>query len=448
MKRQCWYVLGTFVALSLLTCHGVEAADDARMPRPIIVVAQRLQADAPQQDPAPQPEAHGLVRLVSAESHSGGVSVSLQDDPFQDDPFQEDLAPMLEEGPEIEQAITPPDDRMNDVPEPIDAPHALSMFDTPAMPMPFAGTSLWADFCHPQGHCVPCHGAPAWAYFDVLWLQRDEAENYTLATYNGTGGIAMQVDDFSFEYEPGYRFVYGRMVGCTPVEFTYFGTHEWESTMAIDAVDELDSGMSPVTDGAWISADAMSAQYTSELHNAELNLLHCNCSALTLIGGLRYLNVDESFRLASIDATDGNGLLTIDTENHALGLQIGALLEHETCRWRFGLSAKGGVFGNLSESDLFLFDSNYSGLDSVAVSVEQDDEDIGFIGELNLTANYHLCGGISVRGGYQVMWIDGVALAAEQVGNGAAPGAFQAPSIDSDGSVLYDGGFIGLQWIR
>ena len=72
--------------------------------------------------------------------------------------------------------------------------------------------------------------------------------------------------------------------------------------------------------------------------------------------------------------------------------------------------------------------------------------DTSFVGDLQVAATYHVTERLSARGGYQALWVSGVALAPNQV---AVSDPFTgAAAVDADSSVFYHGLFFGLEYRR
>jgi hypothetical protein len=329
----------------------------------------------------------------------------------------------------------------------------VSMIDVPPTPVPYPGVENWEGFCnHHDGlldvccdDCGPC----AWASLDVLWLQRDEGDNVVMAV-NDDDVPVVQSSQFGFDYEPGLRLTYGRMIGCTPVEFSYFGTHNWNSTIVLDDEDlddDIDVLVPLLPNGAFTDADFVRTEYSSDLHNLELNALRYDCCRdLSLLAGVRFISIDEELSLLSTDDDDGVGTLLIDANNYLIGPQVGGVFERCCGRLSFGAIGKFGVFANFAEADVFVREENLPDPAQPGFCRCQND-DVAMVAEAILGASYALGAGFSLRAGYQLTFINGVTLAPDLFGNTSVNG-FEPPDMDSDSNVLYDGAYIGLGWSR
>ena len=77
--------------------------------------------------------------------------------------------------------------------------------------------------------------------------------------------------------------------------------------------------------------------------------------------------------------------------------------------------------------------------------MNQRDNNTAFLGEIGLVGVYQLTDTIALRAGYQLMWLDGVALASEQV---QASNFATGTGADVHGDVFFHGALLGVeaQW--
>jgi hypothetical protein len=330
---------------------------------------------------------------------------------------------------------------------PIGAP--VSMIDVPPTPVPYPGVELWEGFCnHHDGlsdvccDCRPC----AWGSIGILWLQRDEGDTVTFAE-NDDGVPQLQSSEFGLDHEAGLRLTYGREVHCIPVELTYFGTHNWNSSIGVIDDDDLFVPLDVFPNGAFSEADFVGVDYSTDLHSFELNALQYDCCRdVTLLAGLRFISIDEELGLLAEDSDDGIGLLSIDANNYLFGPQIGGAYDRTCGRWTFSAIAKAGVLVNFSEANIWLYEEDVNN-DPFTGYCKCENNDVAFVGELLIGGSYHLGAGFSLQAGYQLTWINGVVLAPDLFGNNS-PDAFVPPAITTDSDALYDGAYLGLGWTR
>ena len=196
----------------------------------------------------------------------------------------------------------------------------------------------------------------------------------------------------------------------------YFGIHDWTATS---------------------SEGPFHLQYASRLDSAELNVRRAAGEGISVLAGFRWLELQERFMATKSSCS--NGLL----EGHALtnndlyGFQIGA----ETRMWdgggAFHVDAwiKAGIYGNSAESQTDTSLTNCPRRRSRSRAAFEGE--IGLVGVLQVTPR------LAVRGGYEVMWLDGVSLATDQVldgGTGCGRGG-----IDASSTVFFHGAVVGAE---
>lgn len=164
------------------------------------------------------------------------------------------------------------------------------------------------------------------------------------------------------------------------------------------------------------------------------------CQSVEWIAGFRYINLDEELNIVAqrdvIGAVE-EGTYNIRTSNHLYGAQVGARLRRT--RGEFGWEATGkvGIFGNDVEQVQTAIDfPNFP----LRPTVSSRGGEVAFLGELNLSALYQLSEVWNVRAGYSVMFIDGLALAPDQLDFNFAT--------TPNGNQLHDGGDLFLQGVN
>jgi len=78
----------------------------------------------------------------------------------------------------------------------------------------------------------------------------------------------------------------------------------------------------------------------------------------------------------------------------------------------------------------------------VLANYRNSETDASFVGEIDANVTYRLFHGLALRAGYQLLWLENVALALEQTQNNVA--AFPAP-INASGSLFAYGAYVGVE---
>ncbi len=191
-----------------------------------------------------------------------------------------------------------------------------------------------------------------------------------------------------------------------------------------------------------LPVDEVAFEERFRLYSSELNLRRPVNEWLTTLMGFRWVEFYDSYSVQGVESVVSMPFSqSIDTHNHMYGFQIGedALFFERSGRLRVNGFAKIGIFHNAAGQNGKLNDPANFGELSVAANGSQP----AFLCELGLIGSYHFSQHVALRGGYQVMWIEGVALAPGQipVTNLVAGTA----DIATSGGLFYHGATAGLE---
>lgn len=349
------------------------------------------------------------------------------------------------------------------------------------------------DFIPSEAHVAPAEpevfadeigsfylSTPVW-YFraEGVALRRDAAADRTFAAlvnrtwtsateYTQTNSGALSTGDLNFGYRGGGRALIGRSLGqWSAIEVSYFDVGDWHEIGAVtdntpfetaQGVFEGSSLFSPFTgvnDDPVRGLDYnnfVSIDYFSSLYNIEWNLRRMlpiaepRMRGSVLVGG-RYMNLSERFSYfgSSIDPVVATNSVTTRTSNDMLGVQVGAQFAFEVDpQWWVDCEIKGVAFDNVARQE-----TNYvhTGAEPAGFagthSTWRAENSSSFALDLSLTCTYQISHCLSVRFGYQAIWLDGLALASENL-NGDANLLLSGPGILVDtGRAVYHGMNLG-----
>ncbi|MBN1393764.1 MAG: hypothetical protein JW959_01850 [Pirellulales bacterium] len=287
--------------------------------------------------------------------------------------------------------------------------------------------------------CAPSCG-PRWSFAgEAIALQRTTTRNQSLfrdvgMTFNLLNAADMQ---FPLEYGPKVGAIRHGVFGSEfDVEVAYFQVGDFESNRSVPGYSLMVSDVN----SAFYALDS-TARYRSGLYVGEVNVRWQWLDWLTLLSGFRMGELNEQYLALG---THSRQLVPISvdvhTYNHLYGYQLGA--DGEVFDWgslRINALCKAGAFGNFASMDnTRVGPPGYNG------SVSAINERVSFLGEVSLTATYAITQRLAFRATYQAMWLEGVALAPEQLatsnfGEGTA-------KVDLDGGVFYHGGGLGFEY--
>ncbi|MGI9515617.1 MAG: hypothetical protein ACR2NP_01105 [Pirellulaceae bacterium] len=298
--------------------------------------------------------------------------------------------------------------------------------------------------CHGGG----CHGGGCCKtndfYFqaEALFLYRtQQSDSQSLVLENQTQNELLNTDDFDFTMNAGVRATLGlSMANCKAIELTYFGLQDWDETRIVRGNDNLRiPGDLAFTSPDFLNADQIQVDYSAHIDNGEVNLVHTN-SRLSVLGGFRYLGLNEFMRINSFDVATGDSDYIIQTANDLYGGQLGLRLNKCVGPLNVRLTGKSGLFYNDASQLQWVADQNVG---NIRTSRGDDHTSSAWIADLSLDAGICLTHAVSLRGGYNVMWIDRLALAPDQLDFSDA--ANSGTGISTNGNAFFHGFHAGFE---
>lgn len=254
------------------------------------------------------------------------------------------------------------------------------------------------------------------------------------------------------------------------LEAVYFGLNDWERNSTVFSTPAnsptlfsflSNFGTSPL--GGFDDPDRSfqhSLNYQSAFHNGEVNFRRRWVGAYqwfqgSWLAGIRYFDLDESLRFSARgennDTFQSNGLrffdYTTQVRNQLVGFQVGGdLWVNIIPGIRSGVELKTGVFGNHAEQGTTI---NANSINNMQETIS--DGRTAFLAQLSATTVYRLSYSWALRGSYQWLYVDNVALAPDNIN--PTPPAIILPnsarnvSINTDGEIMYNGFTIGAEYL-
>jgi hypothetical protein len=272
----------------------------------------------------------------------------------------------------------------------------------------------------PPRVCLPeldwgCACQEGYATADALFLTLDEPDRRVLVLDEQLAPV-LETSDLDYGTQAGLRLTVGRRLNeCLAIETTYFGLHYWEDDAVLARDDALRlPGPLGRLSADFSDADVMAVETAARLENVEINLFRSgSCSNWSFLMGFRYIGFEEDFDITSLDLDSGVSQYDVDAANNMFGMQIGGLWQKQlTCRWSVDFVSKGGIFGNAAEQRTVLGDFNNRVL---VRDTDTDQGHVAFASEIGVNTTYRLSSCLSLRGGYNWLWLSGVARAADQL---------------------------------
>jgi putative beta barrel porin BBP7 len=300
---------------------------------------------------------------------------------------------------------------------------------------------------------------------DLIAFRRDWQTRQVFATLNNSTNIALSIGDLEIAYQPGLRVLAGRRLNdCFAVEGSFLGLLQWDETRTrLDNTPNSQGttgnlfspfsnfGVPPVV--GFDFNDLASIRLNSQFNNAELNLRQRLVTQPSLMQasalyGFRYMNVRETFdyRTASLAPIGPGTAIAVETNtrNNLWGLQAGGTLEFRI-EPRFWLNFElKGILSYNNASQQTDFTAGPLAGPGVTTSGSNDRGRITLGGDVSATAIWKFTPRIVGRAGYQGIFIDGLALAADNFHRNLQFMSTSPSDITRNSHLAFHGPFAGV----
>ncbi len=370
---------------------------------------------------------------------------------------------------------------------PVDA--ASRATDAKPAPQPSTGSGPAAkpqasgseDSCCGFLGCLTCRPCPC-VYGDVeaLFLQPiPRFQNQPIVVDANTGATSQSTSDLNFGVDSGLQATFGlRLCDCCGVEFTYLGLFRDTASAVFDKTDLSSFPIFPnnFAGNVFVNFNHVQTNYSIYLNSFELNFPCCcgccsqcccseccgaeadcgdrrcgkaacgdvRCHSVEWFAGLRYIDIGNDLNI-DVQRNEFGGVeegnYTIHTENRLFGAQLGGRLRSTVNRFGFELTGEAGVYDNAAEQSQTVIDfPNFA----LRPTTSTAGDNVAFVSQINLSAIYRLTDIWSVKAGYNVIWIEGLALAPDQLDFNFA----SSPSgnqLTNTGGLFLQGANVGLE---
>jgi len=328
------------------------------------------------------------------------------------------------------------------------------------------------ECCFPGLSCRPC--PCLYGEVEALFLERVPLyQNRPIVVDANTGATFVSTSDLDSGFEPGLRAMLGmRLCNGLAVEFGFLASSQDGFTLTEKPSDTSYLIFSNNLAGnVFVNMDRVQANYSSSLNSFELNFpcccgcwascgcgeTVCNecgrakparsgacCGSLEWFAGIRYLDIDDKLNIGVERRENGgveDGSYSIQASNHLIGGQIGARLRRTTNRFGWEVTGKAGVYANEAEQTQSVTDfPNFA----LRPTTSAAGSNAAFVGEINVSGIYRLTDHWSVKAGYNAIWIEGLALAPDQLDFNFATSP-SGNQLHASGGMLLHGVNLGLE---
>ena len=333
---------------------------------------------------------------------------------------------------------------------------------------------------------APGGGASHWTFSaEAIALSRSGGVNQTLVGQlpGATTTFAQTFDQAGVEALNANKlrqgFAAGPKLGLTYRDDSGFGFE-----LSYFSVFSLSGTKSVGPDGNWLlmtapgtfwqtqdfAYQAMAWKDTTSLHSVEANGRREVSPRLTLLAGLRWLQLNDELQgtlppsdrgdplwkgddpsptLAEVPVPSATTPIVVNppfwttkTTNNLYGVQVGVAGKlWELGRFSLDGVIKAGVYDNAAEQSALVSMKKQLYPARAAISAA------AFAGDAGLHAKYRLTDRLALKVGYEALWLDGVALAAGQIRDTyTTPASVTALGVSHGSSTLFQGATLGLDY--
>ncbi len=302
-------------------------------------------------------------------------------------------------------------------------------------------------------YCCPTDCCDRQVWVGALFLSRSSAGSIPLVfgdpdSPKGTEVFGTDDLDFGFAWGPqvGMSFC---LDPCNPqnrLGIEFFAIDGWTSTAEVAGNYSVQFPSFPYLPEPTQPGNPATGfgtalfHYDSNLYNTEINYYHrsSDISWLTTLAGFRWIEISEQFHTVFLTGNTSPNY-TISTNNHLYGFQLGTMATLQYWgAWRFDGWLKAGIYDNVAGQDAT---EDFRSAGGTVTYVGARGSNAAFVGDLGISARRQLTDRLSLRLSYMALWIEGLALAPNQLDNVDPSSNFA--TLDHSGGTFFHGGFVG-----
>jgi len=242
--------------------------------------------------------------------------------------------------------------------------------------------------------------------------------------------------DYRMGWEIGPGVTFSRKLGdfAIDVKFTMIDGYDDQLTLgAAGAGDSLDirfPGNSPISATGGFLAETFESTYSSRWYDGEIDWKYSVWHNINVFLGFRWFQLHERLNGSWTEVGGLDGAFDSRVNNQMYGFQMGVDGTVLNFGWlQIGAFGNAGIYGNHVRAQ---FASSLGTGD-----YDIDDDRAAFLSSAGVTLNMPITAHLSAFGGYQAMFLDGIAL---------APNTMAAGALTTD-HAIYHGGFAGARLI-
>lgn len=285
---------------------------------------------------------------------------------------------------------------------------------------------------------------------EAVFMTRESPADYAILSNTANGADVLNAEDFDFSTEAGYDITATGNLGLGwLLQVRYFELDDLEDNKTLITPAPFSFNTNPPV--VSVNPRLVRADYRSDFASGEVSIGRWVGPDLSLFAGFRYAELRENLRLLAprIGPAGLTRVFDFDTNNTLRGFQFGAEGNvYRDGRFRIEGQVKAGVYHNTAS--VKSIQTRPPGGPVISGPTIRNSDQVAFLGEWGLSGVYSFNEYVSIRGGYRLMYVNGVALASDQVGefntNPAFAGTGSRSNSNTTGDVFYHGATAGLEF--
>ncbi len=308
----------------------------------------------------------------------------------------------------------------------------------------------------------------------LFLMRHPQLNRQAIVVDPNTNTTFMSTSDLKYNYDPGIQATIGlKLCEGRGLEFTYFGVFDGSASGVVTKPNPAAflTFRDNLVGNAFVDMDRVDVNYSSWINSFAVNLTCCSCAecgcgeacgedgcgisgvslggnsasqSMTWFSGFRYLDLGEQMNMSTqrliLGPEPEHGRYNVRTSNHLYGAQMGGRYRQTYGRFGWDTTGTAGLFGNDAQQTQTVTD-----FPNVALrDITSNRSSVAFVGDANLSGLYRLSNVWNLRAGYNVMWIQGVALAPDQLNFNFAD-AQGGSHLNNTGGMLLHGVNFGVE---
>jgi hypothetical protein len=285
--------------------------------------------------------------------------------------------------------------------------------------------------------------SPAWtAHLAWIYMNRTKSQSSFPLLVDNAGGTLVDAKDLDYGWQSGFDAgVSRRNRNGSNFELRYFQIDNWNATLE-DIPFVADNAIATNPNSVLFDNGTVNYQGMSKLRSAEFNFVDRQLGGerFRFAVGFRWVLVHETLA-ATFTGTNPNDLIfATDTGNNLWGFQLatdGVL--YSNGRFNIVTWGKAGLYANVS--------------DQITVAARGDvpiatngikSTNVSYLGESGILGEWEIFPKVSIVGGYQLFYLSGLALAADQLPNMNSIAGGLVPIRLDQSDMFYHGAYAGI----